>query len=147
MLDCTQCNHHCQQCKSMCSGELVVFFSYELSLTYNFMQQQRTGYVFHRTLVSTGRGWSGDKITLEYHKICWIGTAHTTEHCWTRVSTKPTVCMQKYVKLHDRVCHSEPFIFSVEYRPLRMLPKHLKACISVCHVCAYIILSLLFVLL
>ena len=28
-----QCNHHCQQCKSMCSGELVVFFSYELSLT------------------------------------------------------------------------------------------------------------------
>ena len=25
---CTQCNHHCQQCKSMCSGELVVFFSY-----------------------------------------------------------------------------------------------------------------------
>ena len=22
MLDCTHCNHHCQQCKSMCSGEL-----------------------------------------------------------------------------------------------------------------------------
>ena len=34
LIDCTQCNHHCQQCKSMCSGELVVFFSYELSLTY-----------------------------------------------------------------------------------------------------------------
>ena len=30
------------------AGELVVFFSYELSL----MQQQRTGYVFHRTLVT-----------------------------------------------------------------------------------------------
>ena len=29
------------------AGELVVFFSYELSL----MQQQHTGYVFHRTLV------------------------------------------------------------------------------------------------
>ena len=32
----------------MCSGELVVFFSY----SHNFMQQQRTGYVFHRTLVA-----------------------------------------------------------------------------------------------
>ena len=30
------------------AGELVVFFSYELSL----MQQQHTGYVFHRTLVT-----------------------------------------------------------------------------------------------
>ena len=36
------------------AGELVVFFSYELSL----MQQQRTGYVFHRTLV-LGMQWSG----------------------------------------------------------------------------------------